>query len=392
MTNIPITKFGYGKVYAISFGHFIHDIYTSFLAPVLPLLIDKLKINYTLAALLTVAMRLPSLFNAFAGLLADKISFRYMVILAPAFSGVIMSLLGLAPNYIVLLLMLFFVGVSSTVFHVPTPVMIKKALPEKIGFGMSMYMLGGELARTFGPLTIIAAISLWGFENAYKLVPLAILTSALLWFKLKDFKIYKKKEERNDLVSVKSVLKKYKLFFLYISGFMLFISFMKASLSIFLPTFITDQGNSLWVGGINLAIYQFAGAIGTFTSGTISDKIGRKNTLLIAAISNPLLMLVYVYFQDTAFSYIFLALLGLTLVSSGSVLLAMVQDIPSDRPAFMNGIYMTINFFVGSLGAVLIGYIGDTYGLENTFYLSAIFAVIAIPFLMKLPKSEKIFY
>ncbi|MEN8123083.1 MAG: MFS transporter [Bacteroidota bacterium] len=381
-------KPGYGRVYAISFGHFVHDIYTSFLAPVLPLLIERLQINYTLAALLTVAQRFPSLFNAPAGLLADKISFRYAVIAAPTVSGILMSLLGIAPNYIVLLMMLFGVGISAVIFHIPTPVMIKKAVPEKIGFGMSMYMLGGELARTLGPLTILAAISLWGFEHAYKLIPLSVATSIILWVKLKDFSIHRKNEERKELVSVKSVLVQYKTFFLMITGFMLFISFMKASLSVFLPTFITETGNSLWAGGINLAIYQFAGAIGTFASGTISDKIGRRTILLIAGFANPVLMLIFVYFQNTVFSYLFLMLLGLTLVSSGSVLLALVQDIPSDRPAFMNGIYMTINFFVSSFGALLIGFIGDTMGLENTFYLAAFLAVVAVPFLLKLPKGK----
>ena len=383
-----MNKKGYGKVYAISFGHFIHDIYTSFLSPILPLLIERLQINYTLAALLTVAQRFPSLFNAPAGLLADKMSFRYAVIAAPTVSGILMSTLGIAPNYIVLLMMLFGVGISAVIFHIPTPVMIKKAVPEKIGFGMSMYMLGGELARTLGPLIILAAISLWGFENTYKLIPLSVGTSIILWFKLKDFSIHRKKEKHEEIVSVKSVLTKYKSFFLMITGFMLFISFMKASLSVFLPTFITETGNSLWAGGINLAIYQFAGAIGTFASGTISDKIGRRTILLIAGFSNPILMLIFVYFQNTIFSYFLLILLGLTLVSSGSVLLALVQDIPSERPAFMNGIYMTINFFVGSLGAVLIGFIGDNMGLEKTFYLAAFMALIAIPFLLKLPKGK----
>ena len=383
-----MSKEGNRRVYAISFGHFIHDIYTSFLSPILPLLIERLQINYTFAALLTVAQRFPSLFNAPAGLLADKISFRYAVIAAPTISGVLMSLLGIAPNYIVVLLMLFTVGISAVIFHIPTPVMIKNAVPKKIGFGMSMYMLGGELARTLGPLIIIAAISLWGFENTYKLIPLSVFTSFLLWLKLKDFAVHRKKEEHKELNSVKSVLKKYQTFFLMITGFMLFISFMKASMSVFLPTFITAKGDSLWLGGINLAVYQFAGAIGTFLSGTISDKFGRRTILLIAGFSNPILMLIFVYFQNTIFSYLLLALLGLTLVSSGSVLLAMVQDISSDRPAFMNGIYMTINFFVSSLGALLIGYIGDSMGLENTFYLAAFLAVVAIPFLLKLPKGK----
>ncbi len=381
-------KKAYGKVYAISFGHFVHDIYTSFLSPVLPLLIDKLQINYTMAALLTVVQRFPSLFNAPAGLLADKISFRYAVIAAPTISGIFMSILGIAPSYIVLLMMLFIVGISAVVFHIPTPVMIKKAIPEKIGFGMSMYMLGGELARTLGPLIVLSAISLWGFENTYKLIPLSVITSVILWYKLKDFSIYRKKEDKKP-VSVKSILKKYQKFFLMITGFMLFISFMRASLSVFLPTYITSGGNSLWAGGFNLALYQLAGAIGTFSSGIISDKIGRRNTLLIAAFSNPVLMLFFVYFQNTVIAYVFLALLGFSLVSAGSVLLAFVQDIPTDRPAFLNGIYMTINFFVGSFGALLIGYIGDFLGLEKTFYLAAIFALAAIPFLFFLPEGKK---
>jgi len=380
-------KEGNGKVYAISFGHFIHDIYTSFLSPVLPLLIEKLQLSYTMAALLTVVQRFPSLFNAFAGLLADKISFRYAVIAAPTISGIFMSILGIAPSYIVLLLMLLVVGISAVVFHVPTPVMIKKAVPDRIGFGMSMYMLGGELARTIGPLIILSAISLWGFDHTYKLIPLSVVASGILWYKLKDFSIYRKKEDQKP-GSVKSVLKKYQKFFLMITGFMLFISFMRASLSVFLPTYITDTGNSLWAGGFNLALYQLAGAIGTFTSGTISDKIGRRNTLLIAGFSNPVLMMFFVYFQNTVVAYVFLALLGFSLVSAGSVLLAFVQDIPTDRPAFMNGIYMTINFFVSSFGALLIGYVGDLLGLKETFYLAALFAVAAIPFLIFLPKGK----
>ena len=380
-------KEGNGKVYAISFGHFIHDIYTSFLSPVLPLLIEKLQLSYTAAALLTVVQRFPSLFNAPAGLLADKISFRYAVIAAPTVSGIFMSMLGVAPSYIMLLLMLLVVGVSAVTFHVPTPVMIKKAVPKRIGFGMSMYMLGGELARTLGPLIILAAISMWGFEHTYKLIPLSVVASFILWLKLKDFAIYRKKEDKKP-VSVKSILKKHQKFFLLITGFMLFISFMRASLSVFLPTYITDSGNSLWAGGFNLALYQLAGAVGTFSSGIISDKIGRRNTLLIAAVLNPVLMLFFVYFQQTVVAYVFLALLGFSLVSAGSVLLAFVQDIPTDRPAFLNGIYMTINFFVGSFGALLIGYIGDFLGLKHTFYLAAVLAVAAIPFLLFLPKGK----
>ena len=59
--------FDRGKVLTISATHFVHDCYTSFLAPALPLLIDKLGMSYGMTGLLAVIQRIPSLFNPFIG-------------------------------------------------------------------------------------------------------------------------------------------------------------------------------------------------------------------------------------------------------------------------------------------------------------------------------------
>jgi len=52
-----------------------HDIFTSFLAPLLPLIIQKLGLSLTLAGSLAAFQQLPSLINPFLGLLADRGSF-----------------------------------------------------------------------------------------------------------------------------------------------------------------------------------------------------------------------------------------------------------------------------------------------------------------------------
>jgi len=44
----------------ISVAHLLHDVYSSFLSPILPLLIEKLGISYSAAGFLSVAQRLPS--------------------------------------------------------------------------------------------------------------------------------------------------------------------------------------------------------------------------------------------------------------------------------------------------------------------------------------------
>ena len=78
-----------------------------------------------------------------------------------------MSLIGIAPSYGVLLLLLFITGISVSIFHVPSPVMISHLSAAKKGRGMSFFMTGGELARTIGPLIAVAGVSLLGLEGFY---------------------------------------------------------------------------------------------------------------------------------------------------------------------------------------------------------------------------------
>jgi len=372
------------NVLTISIAHLIHDIYSSFLAPILPVLIEKLNISYALAGLLAVLGRIPSLLNPIIGLIADKLSVRYFLIIAPALTATTMSLLGVAPHYGVVAILLFVMGVSSALFHVPGPVMIRRVSGDRIGKGMSYYMFGGELARTLGPLTILAAVSLWGLEGSYKLIPFGFAASILVYFKLRKIKIRQGGLKEKKETGISYTLRKLVPFFVILVGITICQAVMKSALTTFLPTYLTAKGGSLWMGGISLSILQFAGAVGTFLSGSISDRVGRKSTLLIIAITLPIMMWLFNSLQGILTIPI-LILLGFFMFANGPVLLALVQDVASDRPAFVNGIYMMINFFITALTAMMIGVLGDWFGLENTYRLAAVVAIAGIPCVIILP-------
>ena len=80
------------QVYVVAGGHLFHDLYTSFLAPLLPTLVDNLSLSLTSAGLLTTFSRIPSILNPFIGYLADKAGAKYFVILSPAITASLMSL------------------------------------------------------------------------------------------------------------------------------------------------------------------------------------------------------------------------------------------------------------------------------------------------------------
>ena len=378
-------SFKTADVILISVVHFVHDVYSSFLAPILPLLIEKLGMSYAVVGALSVVQRIPSLFNPFIGILADKTSVRYFLIIAPAITTIVMSLIGVAPNVFVLGLLLFIMGFSATLFHVPGPVIIKNLSGSKIGRGMSFYMLGGELARTVGPMFILGGISLWGLEGSYRLVPFGLIASLILFFRFRKMPAYSvpSQNKKKSIGIPRDLLR----FFLVLLAITFFRSIMKSAFTTFLPTFMSERGATLWISGASLSILQFSGAIGTFAAGPISDKIGRRSSLLIIASITPVLMWLFVS-SSGLWSFVVLTIMGLFLFANGPVLLALVQEIGVDRPAFSNGIYMTMSFFISSLAALVIGIMGDHFGLTISFKVAAIMALGGIPFVMLLPGNK----
>lgn len=377
-------KFQTGNVITISIAHFIHDVYSSFLAPLLPLLIDKFSISLSFASFLTIVQRLPSLLNPLVGYAADKLPIRYLLIVAPAITVICMSLIGIAPYVAVLIVLLLTSGIGVSLFHVPSPVMIKKVSGNRIGKGMSFYMLGGEIARSIGPLYILGAVSLWGLEGTYRLLPFGLIASALLFFRFRKIPISdafkNKQKETGALESVKTHIG----IFATISGIFFFTSLVKGSLTTFLPIFLTTKGGTLWFGGIALSVVQFSGAAGTLFSGTISDRIGRKSTLLIMGISTPILMIIFLLINETLFVFPLLILIGFIMFAATPVLLAEVNSIDTEHPALINGVFMTINFLVSALALLIIGSLGDLFGLETAYIITAIIGILAIPFILRI--------
>jgi FSR family fosmidomycin resistance protein-like MFS transporter len=380
-------KFQTSNVVIISIAHLLHDVYTSFLAPVLPLLITKLDINLFMSGSLSVIQRIPSLFNPFIGILAEKVRVRYFVIFAPAITTIAMGLIGVAPSYTVLAVLLFVSGISSTLFHIPSPVMIKKLSGRRIGMGMSFYMLGGELARTLGPLIIVAAIEIWGLEGTFRLIPFGLIASAVLWLKFRKIAISDevKSEIRPNYISV---FKQFVPVFMTLAGITFFRGAMKSALTLYLPIYLTANGSELWIAGISLAVLQLAGAAGTFYAGTISDKIGRRTTLVIVSVISPVLLLFFLSSSGVT-SIILLILMGFFLVAPQSVNLAVIHELKTRHLPFVNGVYMMINFFISSVMTMGVGALSDKIGLDKTYTFAALLAFPAIIFSFMVPKKEK---
>ena len=373
--------FQYGRIMLICSGHFVHDIYSAFIAPLLPLLIDKLGLTLVMAGSLPVFMQMPSLLGPVIGYLADRFTVRYLVIFAPAITATLATLIGFMPTYGAAALLLFCVGVNIMAFHAPAPAMIAHVAGNKVGRGMSFFMASGELARSVGPLLVAYGVTQWGMEGLWRLMFFGWLASAVLYWRLRD--VSAKRAPRKD--KTKPMLRRFARVFAPLFGVMILRNMASSSLGIFMVVYLVDvRGFELPLATGALALYEFSGVGGALVGGTLSDRFGRRKMVAGATISAALLMLVFVHVEG-ALMIPSLIGLGLTALAVSPVFLALVQDQLPDNRATANGMFMLYAFGIRAINVLIAGILGDFFGLQNAFILAALISLFSLPLIFALP-------
>ena len=376
-------RFQTDRIVAIAGVHFIHDIYNSFLSPLLPLIIQRLGLTLTQAGSLAVCLQLPSLFNPFLGAAAERRRLiRPLLIFSPGVSATFMCLIGVIPSFGLLCATLLAAGLSVAALHVSAPVIVARLSGESLGKGMSFFMVGGELARTAGPLVAVWAVSTLGLPGLWQLMFFGWAASAVLWWRLRRAGEGPQQERG---VSLAAMLAQMKRIIAGIFGILVARAFMAQAITTYLPTLLVGEGHSLWFVGISLSLYEAAGVAGVFVSGTLSDRIGRRRVLLAAALVSPA-MLVALLFSQGVLLFFVLLLLGFSTLATGPVLMAVMLENAGPNKAAANGTYMAISFAIRASVILIIGAISDTYGLRPAFMTAAGIACLGLPFILLLPR------
>ncbi len=382
----PTGRFQTGRVALVAGAHFLHDVFSAFLSPLLPLLIPKLGLSLFKAGSLSLFTNLPPLFNPLLGSLIDRGGYsRALVIVAPAISGTAMCLMGLAPNYAVLAVLLLSAGISIAAIHVAGPVLIAELSGERVGRGMGFFMVGGELARTIGPIIAVQLVTSLTLEGLWQIIPTGFVASLALWWQIGRVPISPRRESPSGLLTVWREMRRD---IASVFGVMTARAFLASAMSLFLPTYIFEQTNSLWQGSAALSVYQLVGAAGSLLSGTLSDRIGRRTMLFAATALSPVFMLLFVEIRGDAM-WVILAGLGFTTLATTPVLWAQMIESSKANRAAASGTFTMMNFAIRAAIGLVVGAMGDAWGLQTTFRLCAYLAVLAVPFVFLIPKPTQ---
>jgi len=377
-------RFQAGQVLITAAAHAVHDMYTAFLAPLLPHFIAVLALSKTQAGTLTVFLQFPSLLQPAIGHVADRYALRALVILAPAAVGILMSLLGVASSYLMLAFLLTLAGLVSAGLHSVGPVMVGRQSGAALGRGMSLWMVGGELGRTVGPLLIVSVVGKSGVQDTSWLMIFGLLASAALYVVLRRGPDSGATVRLEQSLPIRTALRGMGPFLIPLALVLALPMLLNVALTTYLPTFLTEEGDSLQLAGVALAILQAAGVVGALLGGSISDRIGRRPLLAGAMLAAPVLLLIFLAVQGTA-RLPLLILMGFFTLAMTPVIMALVQESYPENRALANGIYMALSFTIRSGAVIVLGLLADGLGMRAAFTISAGLALLGVPAVALLP-------
>jgi MFS transporter, FSR family, fosmidomycin resistance protein len=380
-------SFQRSRLAVVTWGHFLNDCYGSFFAPILPLLIEKLSLSLTMASgLASIASITSAVFQPLYGMASDRIQGRFFIVLGPLLSCVCMSLIGVVPNAALVGVMLLLAGIGSAAFHPQAVAVAGTVSGERKGFGISVFIFGGSVGFAIGPLAIIGAVHLWGLERSYYAVIPGLFSVLLLGLYLKVPRGVPHHRRRLSLAAAfQGAHKSMALLF----SIAVIREFTRLAVVTFLPIFLAMQGQSLAAGGVTLALFSLAGALGGMVGGSLSDAWGRRAVILVSGIlCVPLLH--GMFLTEGLVSLLFLILAAGTLSGANSVIIAFAQELVPSRAGTASSLVMGLGWGVAGVFLIGFGTLAEFISVPHALGIAATLPLLAAGLALALPEHTPV--
>ena len=365
-------KIDYRTLTLLSMGHLVADITSGALPAMLPFLKEALGLSYAMAGTIVLVSNLmSSVIQPAFGYLTDRKSLLWFLPLGSFCAALFLALVGWAPSYSLVLVMVVFSGLGVAIYHPEGWRVANYFAGEKKATGMSIFAVGGNLGFAFGPLMATIFITNLGLKGTTLFVlPGAMIASIFLFsrfWRVDTTAIKKKGPSGPALVALRKALYPMSL----LLGMIMFRSWTHIGMLTFIPFFYINymKGDPMVAGNLLFA-FLVAGVAGTFVGGPLADKFGHKRIILFSlGTSFPLFILFLL--SSGIWAFVWLILAGLILIFSFSVSMVMGQSFMPQNVGLASGLILGLSFGMGGLGAAVLGLFADIWGVPTTLWVIA---------------------
>ncbi len=353
-------------------GHIWVDASQGILPVVLPKLKETLDLNYFQVGLVVTVLNLTSsVIQPVFGYISDRLRTGWFVPVGILWTACMMGLLGLAPGYRSILLLVGFAGLGTAAFHPRAMMVVNLVSGSRKGLGAAIFSTGGNLGFALGPMVGSLLVLGFGLHATIGLLGPGVLMALAIFLYPGDFlkreAPRREKAKSGDGGSQSVLWGSLTLTCLVVT----LRSWGYLSSITYLPLFMQEQGLPLKTGGLMLTVFLAAGAGAGLYGGHLSDRVGRRLVIIVSLLLYPVFMSLMILSSGPVL-WLLAAASGASLLASFSVTIVLAQELLPRNLGLASGLILGLGFGMGGLGAAVSGWIADMIGLYKTMWFLAL--------------------
>lgn len=376
-------------IYFLCAGHLSADLSQGALPAILPFLKDAHQLNYTQLGGLVFAMSVASsVVQPMFGYYADRISLPWLMPVGLLLTGLGISLVGVAPSYWLILLVVSVCGLGVAAFHPEAARLANRVSGENKATAMSIFSFGGNAGFALGPLLLTGAL-LWLKMPGTLLLALPCLCMALLL-------VMQARSFVAPAPALSAGGKAQKIMaapvpdqwgaFSWLTVAIICRSVMFYALLTFLPQYWIHSLHQSKAGGeLSLTILFTIGALSTLLGGRIGDRVGYRKLMIVGfALFIPLFFL-FLHYPNVIAATALLIPIALTYYAPFSSMVVLGQQYLPNRIGLSSGVTLGLSVSIGGAMAPLLGRLADTHGIHAALLVVAVLPILAVLVALTLP-------
>jgi FSR family fosmidomycin resistance protein-like MFS transporter len=389
--NRPI----YPIMIAIAIGHLINDTVQNVIPAMFPLLSRDLGLTFTQLGFIAFVLNMvSSTLQPVVGYISDKKPMPYALPLGMISVFIGLSMVSFTGTYSIILIAAIFLGFGSAIFHPEGSRVSFLSAGNKRGLSQSIYQVGGNSGQAIAPLISAFILDALGQRGAAIILLLTAIGIILLfnisrWYarQLKAEKL-SKKAKKILISSLPPLTKKQVGMAIFLLFMIIFArSFYTTNIQNYYVFYLMDHYElSLRLGQILIFVFMGFGVIGTFFGGSLSDRIGRKNVILLSVVVPIPFCLLLPYMPIWAVP-IFLIIIGMLIMISFSVTVVYAQELVPSKIGTMAGLTVGFAFGMGAVSSVATGWLLDKIGIGTTIQIISFLPLLLLVAFF-LPKDQ----
>jgi MFS transporter, FSR family, fosmidomycin resistance protein len=374
---------------ALSSGHLATDLAQGSLPALLPFLTIRFDLSYTMVGALVLAATISSsIIQPAFGLWSDVRGALWLLPAGVALAGIGIAFASIAPSYALVLLGVLASGLGVAAYHPEGSKFASYVSGNRRASGMSLFSVGGNIGFALGPLVasfFVITLGL-GLDGGVFIALPGLLVAAMLLVALPHLGRFAPDEVVLARHSAAGDNWRGIWLLLAIVGLR---SLAHMGLFTFIPLYEISRGESAAYGTRVLALFLFAGALGTLLGGPLADRFGRRRVLLGSFVVSPPLILVYVLAGGPA-GVVALFFAGMAVIGTFAVSLVMSQEYLPSRVGMASGLSIGLAIGLGGIAAIALGAVADAVDLETAVLVTALGPAICILLTLLLPASRTV--